>query len=161
MLETLLGGLLGGITRLAPEIMAFFDKKNERKHELEMIDKNIAADNARAANQLKIVDAQSATAEFTASLAALQEAVKGQSTMTGIKWIDAVNALVRPWITQVIFFMWCTVKLASLYTLAQISPNLADLAKALPLWWTPDDQAMLAAVLNFWFLGRVFDKALR
>ena len=33
------GSLLGGIFRLAPEVLKFFDKKNERQHELAMFDK--------------------------------------------------------------------------------------------------------------------------
>ena len=32
----ILGSLFGGIFRLAPEILKFFDKKNERDHELKM-----------------------------------------------------------------------------------------------------------------------------
>lgn len=31
-METLVGAALGGIARLAPEILSFFDRKNERKH---------------------------------------------------------------------------------------------------------------------------------
>src|SRR5690606_9273658 len=33
-MEPILGGLLGGVARLAPEILKFFDRRNERKHEL-------------------------------------------------------------------------------------------------------------------------------
>ena len=33
------GSLLGGIFRLAPEVLKYFDKKNERQHELAMFDK--------------------------------------------------------------------------------------------------------------------------
>ena len=36
MMETLLGGVFGGLLRLAPEALKFFDQKNERKHELAM-----------------------------------------------------------------------------------------------------------------------------
>ena len=32
----ILGGLLGGVFRLAPEVLKFFDRKNERTHELNM-----------------------------------------------------------------------------------------------------------------------------
>ena len=31
--ESLLGGIFGGLLRLAPEVMKFFDRKNEREHE--------------------------------------------------------------------------------------------------------------------------------
>jgi len=34
MIETLLGGLLGGAFRLTPEILKWIDRKGERIHEL-------------------------------------------------------------------------------------------------------------------------------
>ena len=39
MIETLLGGLLGGAFRLAPEFLKWLDRKGERGHELAMQDK--------------------------------------------------------------------------------------------------------------------------
>ena len=36
MIETLLGGLLGGAFRLAPEILKWLDRQGERGHELAM-----------------------------------------------------------------------------------------------------------------------------
>ena len=41
MLETVFGGLLGGALRLTPEILKHFDRKNERKHELFLQDKQL------------------------------------------------------------------------------------------------------------------------
>ena len=38
MFETLLGGVFGGVLRLAPELFKLFDKKNERAHELRMLE---------------------------------------------------------------------------------------------------------------------------
>ena len=32
----ILGGIFGGVFRLVPEVLKFFDKKNERSHELMM-----------------------------------------------------------------------------------------------------------------------------
>ncbi|GGH55394.1 hypothetical protein GCM10010975_12910 [Comamonas phosphati] len=39
MIETLLGGLLGGAFRLAPELLKWLDRQGERGHELAMQDK--------------------------------------------------------------------------------------------------------------------------
>ena len=39
MIETLLGGLLGGAFRLAPELLKWLDRKGERGHELAMQNK--------------------------------------------------------------------------------------------------------------------------
>ena len=41
MIETLLGGLLGGVFRIVPEVLKWMDSKNERKHELDMQDKQL------------------------------------------------------------------------------------------------------------------------
>lgn len=37
MIMSLLGTLFGWVFRLAPAVMEFFDKKDERKHELELL----------------------------------------------------------------------------------------------------------------------------
>ena len=37
MLETLFGGLLGGLFRLAPEFLKWLDRKGERAHELALL----------------------------------------------------------------------------------------------------------------------------
>jgi hypothetical protein len=44
MIETLLGGLLGGAFRLAPEILKWLDRQGERGHELAMQDKALEFD---------------------------------------------------------------------------------------------------------------------
>jgi hypothetical protein len=154
---SLLGGLLGGATRLAPELFKFFDRKGERKHELLMFENQIKLDEARTANQISIIDQQAANEQFKVAVEALQESVKSQATQSGIKIIDGINALVRPTVTYIVFAMWVGVKLITLnhYT------SEMELFAAVKVWWTDADQAMMAAILNFWFLGRVFDKALR
>jgi len=50
MIETLLGGLLGGVFRLAPEVLRWFDRKAERDHELAMQDKALDFEKLPAPN---------------------------------------------------------------------------------------------------------------
>ena len=52
MIETLLGGLLGGAFRLAPEILKWIDRNGERSHELSMQDKGKRSTNPRLVNQI-------------------------------------------------------------------------------------------------------------
>jgi len=47
MIETLLGGLLGGAFRFAPEILKWLDRKGERSHELAMQDKALEFEKLR------------------------------------------------------------------------------------------------------------------
>lgn len=160
MIETLLGGLLGGLTRLAPEVLKFIDRKAERQHELDLLSANLESDKAKLAGQLAVSSAETQSQQFSGAINALKESVSAQGQRVGIAFIDGINALVRPGVTYILFGMWTMIKLVTLVYVIQSNPALADLVKALPDWWKPDDQAMLAAVLNFWFLGRVFDKVL-
>lgn len=48
----ILGGLFGGIFRLAPEVLKFFDKKNERQHELSMFDRQCELEKERGAQKI-------------------------------------------------------------------------------------------------------------
>ena len=56
MFETLFGGLLGGLFRLAPEVLKWLDKKDERSHELSMLDKEMAFAQIKAEQAMHTVD---------------------------------------------------------------------------------------------------------
>ena len=57
MIETLLGGLLGGAFRLAPEILKWLDRKGERGHELAMQDKALEFEKRRGAQRMAEIGA--------------------------------------------------------------------------------------------------------
>jgi phosphopentomutase len=136
-------------------------KKTDNQHELDMMAASYKSDQLKLQASQTLATTAESQAEFTAAVAALQEASKGQSTLTGSKIIDGINALVRPGVTYIVFFMWTTVKLATLVYTVHESPDLAGFVQNLHTWWGAEDQAMLANILNFWFMGRVFDKALK
>ncbi|NBS40346.1 MAG: hypothetical protein EBS73_13955 [Betaproteobacteria bacterium] len=127
MIETLLGGLLGGAFRLAPEILKWLDRKGERGHELAMQDKALEFEKLRGAQRMAEIGSAADAAWNTGAIEALKEAVAAQGRPSGVKWADALSTSVRPVITY-----WFA--------------------------WTEADQALWAGVLNFWFLGRVFDR---
>ena len=156
MLETILGGALGGIARLAPEVLKFFDRKAERKHELALGDQQYRI--ATAANQtaLQKADIELMQSQFVSALDAMKEGVKSQGQLTGIKIVDAISATVRPVITYWIFGLY---SIAKSYQIKLImSADGVDLAQAVAASWSASDDAMLSAVLTFWFIGRVWDK---
>jgi len=57
MIETLLGGLLGGAFRLAPEVLKWFDRQGERGHELAMQDKALEFEKLRGAQRMSEIAA--------------------------------------------------------------------------------------------------------
>jgi hypothetical protein len=145
--STLLGGLLGGIFRLVPEVLKFVDRKDERKHELQLLAANLEADKARYSAQLAQTTMETNASMFTQSVSALEEALKGQFQLTGIQWVDALNMTVRPVITYSFFAMFAVVKVSALLNGAPLSAV-----------WTEGDAGLFAGILNFYFLGRVFER---
>jgi hypothetical protein len=151
--SALLGGLLGGIARMVPEVLKFFDRKNDRKHELALGAQQLDLIKVQGHNKLQEIDRTMEGAQMVAGIEAIKEAYRSQKT--GWKFADSVSALVRPWITFVIFHAWLAVKVAAFTQLFQggVEWNVAVITM-----WTDNDVAMLAGVTNFWFLSRVFEK---
>ena len=155
MIETLLGGLLGGAFRLAPEVLKWFDRQGERGHELAMQDKALEFEKLRGASRMEELGAASDGAWNTGAIEALRDAVRTQGEKTGVAWADALSSSVRPIITYWLMALYCAAK-----TVAFVAALNADAGwgAAVLAAWTEADQALWAGVLNFWFLGRVFDK---
>ncbi|MCG9087690.1 hypothetical protein LH444_01370 [Laribacter hongkongensis] len=155
MIETLLGGLLGGAFRLAPEILKWLDRKGERGHELAMQDKALEFEKLRGAQRMGEIGAAADGAWNTGAIEALKEAVAAQGQRSGIGWADALSASVRPVITYWFMALYCAAKTATFAAGVSAGAGWGD---AILHAWTDADQALWAGVLNFWFLGRVFDR---
>ena len=155
MIETLLGGLLGGAFRLAPEILKWLDRKGERGHELAMQDKALEFEKLRGAQRMAEIGASADAAWNTGAIDALKEAVAAQGHQSGARWADALSASVRPVITYWFMGLYCAAKTAAF---AAALTAGAGWGEATLHAWTEADQALWAGVLNFWFLGRVFDR---
>lgn len=155
MIETLLGGLLGGVFRLAPEVLKWMDRNGERGHELAMQDKALEFEKLRGASRMAEIGANADAAWNTGAIDALKDAIRTQGEKTGVRWVDALSASVRPVLTYWFMALYCAAKTAA-FTAAVTAG--AGWGAAVLRAWTEADQALWAGVLNFWFLGRVFDK---
>lgn len=101
----ILSFVFGGIFRLAPELMKWLDKKDERKHELAMMDKQMDADRLRAEAALKQIELEGELSLGKAEIDAIIAATRAQGQKSGVKWIDGFNSLLRP----LIAFWWVIV----------------------------------------------------
>ena len=113
----------------------------------------LAADQGNA--RMQEIGASADAAWNTGALEALKEAVAGQARQSGVRWVDALSSSVRPILTFWFMALYCAAKTALF--VASLRAGL-DWTAAATLSWTPADQALWAGVLNFWFLGRVFDR---
>ncbi|MFB3926610.1 MAG: hypothetical protein ACE14T_11210 [Syntrophales bacterium] len=166
MIETLVGGFLGGLFRIVPEIFKWLDRKDERKHELALQDKQLAYTQAVGAQKMAEIGAEN-QGQFNAGFfESLKQAIASQETkivLTGKWWIDVLTVIahflsqtVRPVITYWFFALYCAAKVAMFIGLVQTGIGVIESIK---LIWTSEDQGLLAGILNFWFLNRVFEKA--
>ena len=149
----LLGSLFGGIFRLAPEIIKWLDKKDERSHELKMF--TLQTDLEKLRGQFKMEERY--VDHSVAQLDAIQQAFASQAreASSSYKWVSALSALVRPSITYVLFGLYVAVKITAI-TYAIHSGALWH--EVLKEHWTPEDFGMLNMILTFHFIGRPIEK---
>lgn len=156
MIETLLGGLMGGLFRTVPEIMKWLDRKDERKHELSMQDKALDFEKLRGSQKMAEIGAGADAAWNVGAIEALKESIASQGEKSGVRWIDGLSTLMRPLITlQWVVLLYPAVLVAS-FVLA-VQAGTAPLS-ALVAVFGESEKALCAGILNFWFLGRVFDR---
>jgi len=149
----LLGSIFGGLFRLAPEVLKFLDKKNERQHELSMFQLQTDLEKMRGEFKMeeKYVDYS------IQQMDTIKEAFKEQAeTAKAAGWFMAfISASVRPGITWFLFFMYAGVKVAAIMLAFQAN---ASWAEVLVKSWDEDDFGMLSMVLSFFFVGRSVEK---
>jgi hypothetical protein len=153
MIETLLGGLFGGLLRLAPELIKTFDRGNERKHELAML--NAEMEFARVKGDIAM--RQTEATMTISELNTMAEAIKEQSTTAqAAGWfIAAISALVRPAITYAFVGAYFTVKVVS-YLIALDQGG--EWREVLINLWNQDDVTIMFMIISFWFVGRSLDR---
>jgi len=152
-----LGSLLGGLFRLAPEMLKWLDKKHERGHELAMFDRQCQLEALRDAQRLQEIGAQREAAIDAGAMEALQAAIKQQTEMTKAArgWVASLSASVRPVVTYWILGIWSFVHVWFAWQswLAGMPP-----AEVFKLAMSADFAALVAGTLNYWFLDRTLQR---
>jgi hypothetical protein len=152
MLEAFLGGLFGGVFRLAPELLKLVNGFADRRHELALLRLQVERETALRAGRLEEIAAEAEAAHGGRSLDALVESVRGQARPTGVAWIDAVSQTVRPFLTYWWMALYSLLKIA---VFLQLWASQGDWKDAVTYVWTEADMGVLSAIIHFWFLDRV------
>jgi len=153
----ILGSLLGGIFRLAPEVLKHLDKKNERQHELAMFDKQCELEKVRGQIKLEEIGAQRDMAIDVGVMDAFKAAIDQQTEMVKAAggWVASLSASVRPVMTYFLLMLYGAAKTATMVIAYHHDQSLAEVLKAA---WGVDDMALLSGVVNFWILDRTLAK---
>jgi len=159
---TALSFVFGGLFRLFPEVMKLWDKQKERQHELDMLDRQLKVDEARAKLEMQKVEVEGAISMNKTELEAIVAATKAQAQpfqKTGNRVLDfmlvtaeVASSLVRPVLT----YWYCVVAFgaykAGSYMLLLNSG--AEWDQAIVHLWTENDQAVMFSIIGFWFVDR-------
>lgn len=157
MLEVLSGGifgsLLGGIFRLAPEVLKFFDKKNERQHEMAMFSRQCELEQIRGQQKLAEIGAQRDAAIDVGVMDAFNAAINQQAEMAKAAggWAAALSASVRPVVTYWVIAIWSFIHIWFAWN-SWLSG--APAKEVFMTMMTADFTALVSGTINYWFLDR-------
>jgi hypothetical protein len=153
MLETLLGGVFGGLLRLAPEVFKLFDRANERKHELAMLSAEMEFAKVRGEIAMRQTEAQMTMAEVEAIGEAFKE--QSETAKAAGSMVAAISAMVRPTVTYMFLGLYAAVKMAAFLIAIEQGGNWKEV---LTTMWGSDDLAVFNMIISFWFVGRVYER---
>jgi len=161
MLDILSGGILGsifgGIFRMAPEVLKWLDKKNERQHELLMFSRQCDLEQLRGAQKLAEIGAQREAAVDVGVMDAFNTAISQQAEMVKAAggWVASLSASVRPVVTYWVLFVWSFIHVWFAWNAYLGGAPAGEVFKTM---MTPDFSALLSGTINYWFLDRTLSK---
>ena len=153
----IIGSVLGGVFRLAPEVLKFFDKKNERQHELSMFDKQCDLEKVRGQIRMDEIGAQRDMAVDVGVMDAFKAAIDQQTEMVKVAggWVASLSASVRPMMTYYLLILYGAAKTAAMIVAYHHEQSLVEVLKNA---WGVDDMTLLSGVVNYWILDRTLAK---
>lgn len=157
MIATLFGSLFGGLFRLTPEVLKWMDRSSERRHELAMQEKALAFERLRGPQKMAEIRASSQAHDLDLAIPAWLKVNAQQDTPGANRFTDRLSRSVRPTLTYSVMGLYGFAKAGQILHALLLPATMHQ-----PLHvWNDADQALLAGVLHFWFLGRVFDRGSR
>lgn len=137
---TLIGALLGFFGSMIPEALAFIRERNDKKHELLIM-------------QMQLKQQREGYSQRLDDIAMQHDISQTQSLYRTFKhdvvWVNALNGTVRPVLAYAFFLLYASVKMI----------HVVSYDATLP-WqlWGQEDQAIFSAIISFYFGQRAFGK---
>ena len=154
---TILSSVIGFIGGFIPDILKYFKQKQDNAHEIDILKLQMQAQAQLHTERLEEINAQ---ADISESQALYKSA---EIKPTGIGWADAVlgllNGTVRPVVAYLFVGLYCTVKLAQVYSMAHGSGT--TILDAVKYTYTDMDMSCLMLVLSYYFGQRMATKVFK
>ena len=140
---SIIASLVGFIRSLLPEILKLIKDGKDKKHELEILDRQSNFQKSKSNWRLEEIEEMTNMLETKAIY---------QTYNTGIRFIDALNGSVRPVIAYGFFALYCFVKINKIFSLEPGSPLFVWMEYI----WLDEDQAIFSGIISFYFGNRAF-----
>ena len=142
----LLGSALGFGTSFLPQVLGFFQKKQDHKNRIEELKLQGELASLGVTHDIQKLDKQAEIAETKA----LYEFANPRSGFAA-----GLSASVRPVITYLFFGLFLSVKAVILIKAMEAGGDWKD---AVPLMFDTETQALFSAIIAFWFGQRSVNK---
>jgi hypothetical protein len=154
--------IFGGVFRLIPEAMKLWDKQKDRLHELAMLDKQIAVDEARAKTELQKMETAGKielSVEELKSMVAASQAQLVASEKTGYWFLDTLLVLAdvaSKFVRPVLTYWFCVVSYGAYKVAGYTTIYKAGVKwdQALQAMFTETDYQVMLSIIGFWFVDR-------
>lgn len=133
-MSLIFGAIAGFVTAVITEVSKFFIHRENKKHELQMM--------ALRANSPKPIE-QTCESHNDRRYEDYDHPIYRNS---GIQWVDAINALIRPLITIILICLYTFIRVMSQYDV-EGGP-----------YWTDEDTTLLTAIISYYFGQRAVSK---
>jgi hypothetical protein len=144
----LITAILGALTGMVPGVLQLFTQKADHAYQLQLQQLQLQAAKEGKALEIDLANSQ-------ADIQQQQSLYKFAGDPSGVRWVDGVNTLVRPYITLIVFHVWIGVEIALVYYGLSKGYDVAQLAKAV---WDENTQAIFSAIVGFWFGNRMLTR---
>lgn len=151
---SIIGSIIGFSTAIIPEVLNLIKDKNDKKHELEMLDKQIEINMKRNESNREILN------NINHGIYSIQSSLDSNDfnlikTERKINFSDIFNSSVRPMITYLFFGLFIYIKI---FQIQSLDFEKTDLDDFMEIVWDEQAKAMFSIVIAFWFGQRQIEK---
>lgn len=145
----IIGAILGLLGSLLPEVLKFFNSKEDHKHEIAMGRLQMEAQKQAGEIKLAEIDATADIEEAKALYASAEQKLTGWKIVDGL--VALYNSSVRPTFAYIFLALYCYVKYSIMYTYTQGGWTWQQLGAQI---WGSEDFAVFSTIIAFFFGSR-------
>ena len=142
---TLFASIVGFISSIFPELLKIFKDKNDKAHEIKILEKQIEM-------QEKGINARLDEIGADYDLANAKDIYR--TYKTGVTWVDALNGSVKPVLAYSFFILYGLVKFIQISAISAGAPAFVYF----DILWAEEDHAIFAGIISFYYGQRSMTK---